>query len=121
MLPALFHAFACVGKHWSLAQNEGAQSFWLGPGPYLPPPMTMSLTASLCSRRGNSRFALSEVLALASELLHLALQVLRNLAQQENIGVKRRFGPYIEQMVQLLKVRGTLFAQPGTNGARSMF
>jgi hypothetical protein len=34
----------------------------------------------------------------------LAFKVLRNLSQQENIGVKRRFGPYIEQMVMLLKV-----------------
>lgn len=30
-------------------------------------------------------------------------QVLRNLSQQENIGIKRRFGPYVEQMVKLLK------------------
>ncbi|GAX77716.1 hypothetical protein CEUSTIGMA_g5159.t1 [Chlamydomonas eustigma] len=33
----------------------------------------------------------------------LAFKVLRNLSQQENFGVKRRFGPYIEQMVMLLK------------------
>ncbi len=41
-------------------------------------------------------------------LLYLlaAPQVMRNLAQQENMTVKRRFGPYIEQMVQLLKVSG---------------
>ncbi len=36
----------------------------------------------------------------------LAFKVLRNLSQQENIGVKRRFGPYVEQMVMLLKVGG---------------
>lgn len=35
----------------------------------------------------------------------LAFKVLRNLSQQENISVKRRFGPYVEQMVLLLKVR----------------
>ena len=34
----------------------------------------------------------------------LAFKVLRNLSQQENIAVKRRFGPYVEQMVMLLKV-----------------
>ncbi|KAJ9510745.1 hypothetical protein QJQ45_027637 [Haematococcus lacustris] len=34
----------------------------------------------------------------------LAFKVMRNLAQQEAMSVKRRFGPYIEQMVQLLKL-----------------
>jgi hypothetical protein len=34
----------------------------------------------------------------------LAFKVLRNICQQENISVKRRFGPYEEQMVLLLKV-----------------
>jgi hypothetical protein len=29
--------------------------------------------------------------------------VIRNLSQQENPSVKRRFGPYVEQMVMLLK------------------
>uniref|UniRef100_A0A7S0RCX9 Kinesin-associated protein n=1 Tax=Chlamydomonas leiostraca TaxID=1034604 RepID=A0A7S0RCX9_9CHLO len=33
----------------------------------------------------------------------LMFKVMRNLAQQESLTVKRRFGPYIEQMVQLLK------------------
>mmetsp|Transcript_6170 Transcript_6170/g.13429 ORF Transcript_6170/g.13429 Transcript_6170/m.13429 type:complete len:806 (-) Transcript_6170:755-3172(-) len=33
----------------------------------------------------------------------LAFKVMRNLSQQENINVKRRFGPYVEQLVQLLK------------------
>ena len=33
----------------------------------------------------------------------LAFKVLRNLAQQESITIKRRFGPYFEQMVMLLK------------------
>jgi len=31
-------------------------------------------------------------------------QVIRNLAQQESLAVRRRFGPYIEQLVMLLKV-----------------
>ncbi len=31
-------------------------------------------------------------------------QVLRNLSQQDNLPVKRRFGPYVEQMVTLLRV-----------------
>lgn len=33
----------------------------------------------------------------------LMFKVMRNLAQQDSLNVKRRFGPYIEQMVQLLK------------------
>jgi len=33
----------------------------------------------------------------------LLFKVLRNLAQQESLTVKRRFGPYMEQMVQLLR------------------
>lgn len=37
----------------------------------------------------------------------LMFKVMRNLAQQDSLNVKRRFGPYIEQMVQLLKVRVT--------------
>eukprot|EP00798_Chlamydomonas_sp_ICE-L_P009454 gene9454-32437_t len=28
---------------------------------------------------------------------------MRNLAQQDSLNVRRRFGPYIEQMVTLLK------------------
>eukprot|EP00983_Pelagomonas_calceolata_P071156 1151098-Pelagomonas_calceolata.AAC.2 len=36
----------------------------------------------------------------------LAFKVIRNLAQQESLAVRRRFGPYIEQLVLLLKVRG---------------
>lgn len=34
----------------------------------------------------------------------LAFKVVRNLAQTESMNIKRRFGPYVEQMVQLLKV-----------------
>lgn len=34
----------------------------------------------------------------------LCAQVLRNLSQQDNLPVKRRFGPYVEQMVTLLRV-----------------
>lgn len=33
----------------------------------------------------------------------LAFKVVRNLAQTESMNIKRRFGPYVEQMVQLLK------------------
>ncbi|KAG1668473.1 hypothetical protein FOA52_005246 [Chlamydomonas sp. UWO 241] len=33
----------------------------------------------------------------------LAFKVLRNMAQVDSVGIKRRFGPYIEQMVTLLK------------------
>jgi len=33
----------------------------------------------------------------------LAFKVIRNLAQQESLAVRRRFGPYIEQLVLLLK------------------
>jgi hypothetical protein len=36
---------------------------------------------------------------------HTIPQVIRNLAQQESLAVRRRFGPYIEQLVLLLKVR----------------
>ena len=48
----------------------------------------------------------------------LAFKVLRNLSQQENIGVKRRFGPYVEQMVMLLKVRSSKRRKFG-NGSSS--
>lgn len=35
----------------------------------------------------------------------LMFKVLRNLSQQEGINIKRRFGPYVEQLVTLLRVR----------------
>ncbi len=35
----------------------------------------------------------------------LMFKVLRNLSQQDNLSIKRRFGPYVEQLVTLLRVR----------------
>lgn len=40
----------------------------------------------------------------------LMFKVMRNLAQQDTLTVKRRFGPYIEQLVQLLKVSDLLYS-----------
>lgn len=34
----------------------------------------------------------------------LMFKVLRNLSQQDGLPIKRRFGPYVEQLVTLLRV-----------------
>lgn len=46
------------------------------------------------------------MLPRAPHLLPSCPQVLRNLSQQEDLEVRRRFVPFVEQMVQLVQVGG---------------